>query len=235
MSDLEKFPGLARRPWLRAAWYTWYTPVAAVLLLAAFAAVRGRRHRDLPYYSDETFTPRWMTAGSPELDSVPRVGAFALTDQSGAAFTERDMSGRVTVVNFFYSRCGDICPVTRGRLRRIAAQYASDNRVVLLSHTVTPHADSVARLALLGEAEGIDAKHWHMLTGADTTLQRLERDTYHLIPATAKSWGVDSIAHTERVLLVDQSGRIRGVYNGTLALEMENLRADLDLLLAAPH
>jgi protein SCO1/2 len=36
--------------------------------------------------------------------------------------------------------------------------------------------------------------------------------------------------HTEHVLLIDPSLRIRGIYNGTLALDMEQLLADLKLL-----
>jgi protein SCO1/2 len=36
--------------------------------------------------------------------------------------------------------------------------------------------------------------------------------------------------HTEHVLLVDGGGRIRGVYNGTLALDMEQLEVDINSL-----
>lgn len=212
----------------------WRAPVVVLLALAIAAAARSHRARELPYYSDATFTPRWPVPILKKLSKVKRVEPFSLTDQRGARVTEADIAGRVAIVNFFYTRCGDICPVTRDRLRTIATRYANDDRVVLLSHSVTPHADSTARLAEYAAAQHIDARRWHLLTGSDTTLRRLATESYHLLPSSAKSWGVDSIAHTERVLLIDQAGHIRGVYNGTLALEMENLRADLDLLLATP-
>ncbi len=38
-------------------------------------------------------------------------------------------------------------------------------------------------------------------------------------------------ADSERVLVVDNAGRVRGVYNGMLALDMENPQADMDVLL----
>ena len=212
----------------------WRAPAVVLLGLAIAAAARGHRARELPFYSDASFTPRWPVPLTKNLARVPHVASFALTDQRGARITEADIAGRVAIINFFYTRCGDICPVTRDRLRTIAARYATDDRVVLLSHSVTPRADSTARLAEFAAAQRIDARRWHLLTGPDTTLRRLAQDSYHLLPPSAKSWGVASIAHTERVLLVDQFGRIRGVYNGTLALEMDNLRADLDLLLASP-
>jgi protein SCO1/2 len=36
--------------------------------------------------------------------------------------------------------------------------------------------------------------------------------------------------HTEHVILVDQSKRIRGIYNGTLSLEMRHLVEDIKTL-----
>ena len=54
-----------------------------------------------------------------------------------------------------------------------------------------------------------------------------------VVMLSAQSGGENEVAPAERVLLVDRLGRVRGVYNGTRALEMENLRTDLDFLLAA--
>ena len=36
--------------------------------------------------------------------------------------------------------------------------------------------------------------------------------------------------HTEKVLFVDQNGRLRGVYNGSLSFEVEKLIVDIELL-----
>ncbi len=219
---------------MKVARLLWQVPVVVLLALAIAAGARSHRLRELPYYSDATFTPQWIPVSKKALARVPRVGEFALTDQTGARITHANIAGRVAIVNFFYTRCGDICPITRDRLRSVASRYVNDDRVVLLSHTVTPGADSTGRLAEYAAEHKIDGHRWHLLTGPDTTLRRLSSDSYHLLPASAASWGVKTIEHTERVLLIDQQGRIRGVYNGTLALEMENLRSDLDLLLAQP-
>jgi protein SCO1/2 len=39
--------------------------------------------------------------------------------------------------------------------------------------------------------------------------------------------------HTEKVLLVDRSGRLRGVYNGTLPFDIDRLLGDITQLRAA--
>jgi protein SCO1/2 len=205
----------------------------ALASLAAFRPGRGVGARDLPYYADASFTPVWGAAGSAPAN-VPRVGAFALRDQAGAVFTEADLSGRVAVVNVFYPRCGDICPVTRQRLRDLATSYATDGRVLIVSQTGTPATDTPQRLAEFATREGIDARRWRLLTGPDSAVRRVVRDVWHLATPAGAGWGVDTIAHTERILLIDQAGYTRGVYNGTLALEMANFRADLDRLLASP-
>ncbi|MFX5752338.1 hypothetical protein ABTE32_23240, partial [Acinetobacter baumannii] len=41
--------------------------------------------------------------------------------------------------------------------------------------------------------------------------------------------------HTEHTMLVDRYGRIRGIYNGTLQLEMEQLIKDIQLLKKEEH
>ena len=40
----------------------------------------------------------------------------------------------------------------------------------------------------------------------------------------------DDFLHTENIVLVDQKRRIRGVYNGTLPLEMQRLIEDINTL-----
>ena len=210
--------------------------LAAGVALASAAALRsgpGVGARDLPYYADATFTPVWGVQGVVPANA-PRVGAFSLRDQTGTTFTQADLAGRVAIVNVFYSRCGDICPITRQRLRDLASTYAVDDRVLIVSQTGTPGTDTPRRLAEFAAREGIDVRRWRLLTGADTTVRRVARDVWHLATPPGVGWGVDTIAHTERILLVDQAGYTRGVYNGTLALELANLRADVDRLLATP-
>ena len=42
--------------------------------------------------------------------------------------------------------------------------------------------------------------------------------------------GTADFLHTENLVLVDRHGRIRGVYNGSLQLEVDNLIRDIKLL-----
>ena len=46
-----------------------------------------------------------------------------------------------------------------------------------------------------------------------------------------RSYGTTDLEHTETLTLLDQQGRLRGVYNGTLQLNIDRLAEDARLLL----
>ena len=89
---------------------------------------------------------------------------------------------------------------------------------------------SPALLASFGHARGIDPARWRLVTGDRRTIYQLARESYFADDRRAA--GPKEILHSEKVLLVDRHGRLRGVYNGTLPFEMERLIVDVRQLRA---
>src|SRR5437868_452659 len=57
--------------------------------------------------------PLWQAKHRrPTLGDYGKVPAFTLTDETGAPFTESALRGHVTIVNFVFTRCDTICPVS---------------------------------------------------------------------------------------------------------------------------
>ena len=54
--------------------------------------------------------------------------------------------GQVLVVDFFFTRCATICPLLTTNMKRVQDRVLGDDRVRLMSHSVTPVADSVSVL-----------------------------------------------------------------------------------------
>jgi protein SCO1/2 len=183
----------------------------------------------IPYYRDSTFLPEWLTATEAADSSVHRIEPFVMTDQHGVKVTERAFAGHVTIVQFFFTRCGDICPTTTSNIAR-AVGSLPDSSVQVLSYSVTPEADSVSALRAFARMHGITDTRWHLLAGARSDLERLARRSYLVRLGDGTTYGVASIAHTESVLLIDGNRRIRGVYAGTLALDMARLVEDAHAL-----
>jgi protein SCO1/2 len=143
------------------------------------------------------------------------IGAWKLTDQSGTVRTQENVANRIVVANFFFTSCQSICVDMAQNMRLIQSAYADDPRVQLLSHSVTPEADSVPVLAKYAEANGVDPKRWWLLTGPYSEINRLARTKYFAVMEEGQTWDEHSFIHTENLALIDGKGRIRGYYDGT--------------------
>ena len=113
---------------------------------------------------------------------------------------------------------------------RIQKEFEKDDDIKLLSHTVMPWADSVSVLKEYANLKGIDNKKWHLLTGRQEEIYNLARQSYFAEKEIGLDKDSDEFLHTENFVLIDGKGRIRGVYNGTLALEMTRLITDIRTL-----
>jgi len=187
----------------------------------------------LPYYNTPDFTPIFLSgAVSVEKAINHTIGKFALTNQDGQTFSDQDVKGKIQVANFFFTGCGSICPGMMAKLRKLNSESAKDTDIVFLSFSVTPWRDSVSRLREYANTNKIIAPNWHLLTGPKADIYTLARRSYFAEEALGFTKDSTDFLHTEHVLLVDKTGRIRGIYNGTLDLDMEQLSKDIKVLKA---
>ena len=200
------------------------------LALAGYVCGCGRSA--LPFYRTAAMTPEWLAAEDANAASIHRVAPFSLTDQHGARLTNKSFAGKVSVVHFFFTACRDVCPATTRNIAELLRDVRGDERLQVLSHSIAPAADSVAALAHFAADRGIRDPRWHLLTGDSTAIDSLARRSCFVRLGSDTTYGVRSIAHSESVLLVDGEGRLRGVYAGTLQLEMDRLKEDVRILLA---
>ncbi|WP_258098730.1 SCO family protein [Marinoscillum pacificum] len=182
----------------------------------------------MPYYTQADFTPRWIEGNT---DTIHRVADFALTNQDGQTISNADLKGKIYVTNFFFTICPTVCPRMTNNLQRIQEAFAQDVEVLLVSHSVMPWMDSVEVLKEYAMENNIDASKWHLLTGDKDLIYRLGRQSYFADEGFGKSvTDIDDFLHTENIVLVDEQQHIRGVYNGTLPLEMTRLIEDIHRL-----
>ena len=182
----------------------------------------------LPYYNTAEFSPIFIN----DIDSVPikidhTIGVFNLKDQHNISITEKAVEGKIHVANFFFTGCGSICPGMMNKMRKVNSEFANANDVVFLSFSVTPWRDDVNRLNEYATLNQIIANNWHLLTGTRNEIYDLARRSYFAEEQMGFSKDSTDFLHTEHVLLVDKTGRIRGIYNGTLEMDMDQLREDI--------
>jgi protein SCO1/2 len=207
--------------------------LAAALVMVA-AVVTGATHDGarsaLPYYRSAEWTPEWLSDRDAARATMHHVGAFTALNQAGETVSESALAGKVTVVQFFFATCGDICPVTTSNLGRLLRDLPDAGDLQVLSYSVNPSRDSVGALRMFAAMRGIGDRRWQLLTMDSARTAALARESYFVRIADGKTFGVSTIAHTESVVLVDGAGRLRGVYAGTLPLEMQKLKEDIETL-----
>ena len=204
----------------------WMALVALAGLSACAPPMDG-----LPYYRSADLTPEWLSESDAE--HVHRVPDFELLDQSNETVTGEDLDGHVVLASFFFTSCAQVCPILRSRLAEVQDEFLNDERVLLLSHSIMPEADSVPVLARYAASNGIVPGKWHLLTGDHEVSLELARKGYFVdVDTGAGDRTGTELIHTETVVLLDTHRRIRGVYTGTLQVELARIVRDIETLLA---
>jgi len=164
------------------------------------------------------------------LPNYGAVGTFALRDQSGKPFTEKNMEGKAWVIDFIFTRCGGPCPILTRRMKEI--QDGLPAGAGLLSITVDPDHDTPEVLSEYAARFGADPDHWSFLTGKKEDVYRLIQN--QLLNTAAKNPDAASVGesfiHSQRFVLVGPGGNIRGFYDGDDASTPRHIMRDLRTL-----
>ena len=108
--------------------------------------------------------------------------------------------------------------------------FKDDKDVLLLSHSVTPVKDSVPVLKTYGIENNVNPNKWNLVTGDKNEIYNIARKGYFADEDFVKTQDESAFIHTENFILIDKKGRIRGVYNGTLAIEKDRILRHIQLL-----
>lgn len=185
----------------------------------------------LPYYNTPDFTPHFFISDSEARANIGHtIGDFALTDQDGKVITQSFFAGKIHVADFFFSSCGSICPKMTNNMKNVHEAFANDPEVALLSFSVAPWQDSVPVLKQFVTDRGIDSPNWRFLTGPKSEIYALARQSYFAEQEIGYTKDSTEFLHTEHFILVDDTGRIRGIYDGTMPIDVEQLIADIHTL-----
>jgi protein SCO1/2 len=195
-----------------------------------FACQTNQKHNTLPYYNTPDFTPNWYSKSNPKPANLHAIAAFTARDQDGSAVTEKDLNKHISLVNFFFTSCGNICPKMMHNLIKIQDSLQKNNAVRIFSFSVTPKKDSIAVLKNYEKENSIHGSFWKLLNGNKADIYKLARQSFFAEEENGFNADSSEFLHTEHILLIDKFRHIRGVYNGTSAQEMVHILEDLKKL-----
>jgi protein SCO1/2 len=201
-----------------AAVLMWGLLVLTMLVLLGFAGAQYIRS--------------WIAGPLPPvLGVVPPIHLMA---QDGRAFSEADFqSGKqYHVIDFIFTRCGGQCPRMTQSMAELQKYLISEgwSDVHLLSVTVDPDNDTTTVLREYGERFGADFRRWSFLHGPAEKVYPWANKGLMLAaepnPGGSLTGG-EEFVHSNKFVLVDPKGRVRGYFTGTDPEDVERLKAEL--------
>ncbi len=192
--------------------------LAVAVALVAIVGVTAWRARG-PAPQPEPARPAIPAAVTGE---DPKVPAFDLIDQRGAAITSggAELDGKVWVVGFIFTRCATICPRVTQAMADLRTQIDSPD-VRFLAISVDPEHDTPAVLSDYARDFGVgDDPRWHFLTGPKAPIYELIEQGFRLAVDEAPDPTIpvaQKFVHSDRLAMVDRHGRVRHYVRGTEA------------------
>ncbi len=152
-----------------------------------------------------------------------------MVDQSNNPVTRETLRGKPWIADFIFTNCGGPCPMMTGKMAQLQKELPGD-AVKLVSFSVDPERDQPEVLKTYADRFEADASRWHFLTTADSSVQPIYDVAAGMKLTAIGATGDEPIIHSEKFLLVDSAGSVRGVYSSSDEQSMSRLVADASRL-----
>jgi protein SCO1/2 len=167
-------------------------------------------------------------------EALPVLGTvqndFRLTTQWGDTLSLQDLKGKVWVAYFFFSTCPSICPIMNRNMTKVQEAIKDLPDTLIVGFTVDPDTDKPEVLGRYGKNLGVQKGKWFYLTGDKTVIYRVARQSFKLAAEPAPNvqpGSTHDFIHSDKFVLVDRQGHIRGYYSGTDLDSVNQLIDDL--------
>ena len=160
--------------------------------------------------------------------------AYEFTDTFDKPFGSEELSGYVYVANFVFTSCPVQCPKLMDRMADVQRRIKNTSGAVhLVTISVDPENDTPEKMAAYGKKFGARPSRWHLLSGDYSAIEDTVVNGFKLAMGKDAD-NLFEIFHSERFVLVDGRGQIRGYYEATDE-GMATLVKDIGIVLNAPR
>lgn len=175
----------------------------------------------------------------PPLPIYYQVPEFSLTNEFGKPFGTNELKGRFYIANFMFTSCPSTCPALMAKMDLVQKRIRGlGTKAAIVTFTVDPEVDTPDVLYKYARKRHSNPFIWSFLTGTQAQLEKIVINGYKVPMGKkesvekqleAEKITLFDIAHSEKLVLVDDKGQIRGYY-GTERVEMDKMMVDLGLL-----
>jgi len=141
-------------------------------------------------------------------DQKRKAPDFLLTNQDSILISNDDMIGKVYVLEFFFTRCPDICIEMNQNMKLLDEEFGDSKDFGIISITIDPNNDTPSILKKYSEALDVKSQNWHFLTGEKDYIYDLANIGFNIF-ANQNSNFVGGFEHQGYFALIDKDGYIR--------------------------
>lgn len=155
---------------------------------------------------------RELPADLPVISKVPE---FRFVDENGKTFGSHELKGKVYIANFMFTSCQTACPVLLKTIQQVQHRMRGViDRAAIVSFTVDPQNDTSKVLFDKAREMKANPNVWRFLTASKDEVKNLLVDGFK-VPMGEKEFAnsVWDVAHSNKLVLVDQNANIRGYYS----------------------
>jgi protein SCO1/2 len=179
-------------------------------------------------------TMSWLIPGfgKSRLEPIGRVAPFSFINQDGNKVTDKDVSGKVFVAEYFFTTCKSWCPIMHANMKLVYDEFKNEKDFLILSHTSDPATDSAARLKKYADSLNVDTRKWIFLTGTKDSLYKQARYSYKIDDPHNNPLSNDvDFLHSQFFSLVDKNGVVRKIYEGIDRNDVDRMMKEIEVLL----
>lgn len=166
-----------------------------------------------------------------EIDGVHRIPSFEFLNQDSVLFSNKSLEGKVYIADFFFTSCPDICKSMTSSLLRVQERFKKNDRIEIVSFSIDPAFDTPNVLSQYAEKYKISTDKWNLLTGDKEAIMNLGQCGFYITAKEEALGQKPSLSHSDKLILVDTKGRIRGFYSGTDQEDVKRLLTEISILL----
>ncbi|MCK6616177.1 MAG: SCO family protein [Cyclobacteriaceae bacterium] len=190
---------------------------------------RTEKEKPLPIFGHREVVVNEIN-GQKVVDTVYHtIANFEFVNQDSVLVTNNTFDNKIYVADFFFTSCRTICPKMKTQMLRVYDSIQAMPDVLILSHTIDPEHDDVARLHDFAERLGVSSTKWHFVTGEQEKIYDIAQTSYFATAMVDKT-EPDGFIHSGAFLLIDKQRRIRGKYDGTVEDDVNRLIKDIKQL-----
>ena len=154
----------------------------------------------------------------PYLKPVPD---FSMINQEGESFSQDNLQGKITILDFMFTSCMGPCPLMTTNMSKLHKVFSNEPEIQFVSITVDPEVDNQQKLNEYSSLVGGDDGRWHFLWSDIDSIKNLKKNGFMLFADNLPE------GHAIKFVLIDHKGAIRKYYDGTDDSSQEILKRDV--------